>query len=59
MEQWRWTGERSHESALGRAIVNMIKELGPEIKATFGADGFLLIALLLLFVLLGIIGLPG
>lgn len=47
------------ENSLGRAIVNLIKELGPDIKASFGADGFLLIALLLLFVLLGILGLPA
>ncbi|MBK5228079.1 MAG: hypothetical protein JJE05_06180 [Actinobacteria bacterium] len=48
-----------NKNSLGRAIVNLIKELGPEIKATFGADGFLLLALLLLFVLLGILELPG
>jgi hypothetical protein len=46
-------------NAMGRAIVNIIRELGPELKARFGADLFLIIALLIMFVVLGIFGLGG
>lgn len=47
--------KRKDENSLGRAIVNLIRELGPDVKANFGADGLLLIAILFLFVLLGIL----
>lgn len=47
------------ENSLGRAIVNLIKEIGPDVRANFGADLFLMIALLLLFVLLGIVEVPS
>lgn len=47
------------ENSLGRAIVNLIKEIGPDVRANFGSDLFLMIALLLLFVLLGIVEVPS
>ena len=47
------------ENSLGRAIVNLIKEIGPDLKANFGADLFLIIALLLIFILLGIVEVPS